>query len=116
MKNEKISQAVAWVQGYLAAKIEGFSHAFNIPPELFTEGLADILHTEGPRSSDRVPVLRRAAARSHKGVGKKVEVDERTHRQPSVKKAGQSKIKQYWANMTPEQRSAEMRRRMGKRK
>lgn len=109
---------IAYIHGRIEHEIEGFANSLGIPTLVLTERLAELLHARRSGVEDSMPGLREISSKRSEKLGKTLEVAERTHLgSQAIKspKPAKKRTNSYWANMTPEQRSAEIKRRFAKR-
>jgi hypothetical protein len=112
---ESIAVQVAYIHGRIEAQLEAFANSLNIPAAQLTSRVgALLLGSQGREDmgpARRVSKLRRETAAGSCTV-EPVEVAGSTRGGASNRRKGP---KGYWAKLTPEQRSEEMRRRYKKR-
>ena len=105
----KLEVSIAYIHGRIEAQIDAFAGSLEIPPAYLASRLGSLLlgqeDGEVVGTEHHLPVMPRKTVAGGKTVAK-VAVDGGTHR-GSTQKA-------YWANMTPQQRSAEWKRRFKK--
>lgn len=108
-KSNQHEEATAYVEGFLAG-----CKACGATDRFIAERLGAILSASRPGTKQRVPKLRKNYKRNKPGrkTLESVARNGRTHRvSPAGKKKMKDGIKTYWAKMTPEERSVEMKRR-----
>lgn len=121
MHDKQFEIISAYIHGRIEAQIEAFAETLNIPKSQLTNRLGTLLLSNPqPRDENSMRILRRKTAKTHKPV-RKVAVDSNARknstRKTASRKVGRPKKKVgYWASMTPEQRSEEMKRRLNIRK
>lgn len=110
-----LEKAIAYIHGRIAIQIETFAQSLGLPASDLAARVGTLLFGQTGREplgpEDRMPFMHRETAKGGKTV-EPLAVASRTRSKAPVK--AQSKIKNYWANMTPEQRQAEMKRRQRK--
>ena len=126
--NAKLNEAIAYLHGKIEAELNYLALAAGLDARMVTARVGALLSGAGHGAESGLP-MRMEPAHGRAGAGKPVaDVEGRQqphghgapHRAASKKrsKAGKAKklvgIKAYWAAMTPEQRSAEMAKRLRK--
>lgn len=139
MKGAIPSEAIHEIKGYIHAKLETFASANNIPVEILSQRVAELLHPMGSeRMQDRVQNVRSYTPRRNKKqrgtveMGRPAQNSGTSHLQPEsdqsnqegktgktrkkwtmsaeAKKRISEARKQYWANLTPEAKTKLVRK------
>lgn len=110
-EEENIAVQIAYIHGRIEAQLESFAQSLNIPASQLTSRVgALLLGSQGGEivgSSRGVSKLRRETSAGDSSV-EPLEVASSTRSRASNRKKG---VKGYWAKLTPEQRSDEMKKR-----
>jgi len=111
-ENESLAVQIAYIHGRIEAQLEAFAQSLGLPTADLTGRMGSLLlYPQGGEIvglARGVPKLRSKTAAGSKAVEPMAVV--------SGSRSGASgNAKSYWAKMTPEQRSAEMRKRYKKR-
>jgi hypothetical protein len=117
MNASKIEVGIAYIHGYITRQIEEYAAKANISQEDLASRLGTLLllGTQGRiGTEDSMRALRVPSSELDQGIRK-------VARRGRPRKSGARKVKGvgqggYWKSMTQEERNAEMRRRMAKRK
>jgi hypothetical protein len=121
----KFEEAVHYLHGSIETELKFFAHARAFDAVELTTRVGALLSNTGKRSKSNLSGVPSKTKRGRQPV-EQVEVDEQPHgngtRAKTRSRAGKAryakKMKSYWASMTKEERSKEIKRRMrlGKKK
>lgn len=113
----EVRETVGRITGRIESQLQGYAASEGIPQDKLTKWVGALLlgvsSGEVFRTEDSVR-LRSKTTKTSKG-SRSVEVHGKLRKASAPKKPNRT-IKQYWAAMTPEQRSKEMKKRFLKRK
>ena len=116
--NERsIEIAIAHLHGRIENQIEQFSAGFGIQANWVAARISDLLSPEGTRIQHHMSTVRIETT----GMDRELEplalaIDAHSSETPTATQAGRKTggSRAYWTKMTPEQRSAEMKKRLNK--
>lgn len=113
-RNERaIETSIAYIHGRVEAQLEGFAASLGILPFELTSRVASLLlfgsGGEISRNQDHLPKMRGKASKIHQTT-RPVEVARGAR--GNVSRKGKKITHPYWSKLTPEERKAEMTRRM----
>lgn len=110
MKGVLSNEQLARIVGNIEGKLEIVANAHGISSIVLAQRVAELLHPEGQRTPNTVSSVSENPTGSHQGKRSTVEVGKRTSNS-ATRDTGVKGPAGYWASMTAEERSAEVKRR-----